>query len=166
MCLGSVEVGPADPFRASLIGLAPLITGSLIIFFIGKAFFRLENLEEILRHGDWEKLWAVLTGYFQVPDFWLWLYIVFSLSNAMLPSETDRRPWPSVLAFLGILGAFFFLSGWIPQIPPSWERVFLNFLGCLAYTFGLTVVVDLIFMFIITVLENLIVAVRGVRVEY
>ncbi|MGQ9626883.1 MAG: hypothetical protein ACUVV0_08270 [Anaerolineae bacterium] len=166
MQLGSVEVGPADPFRASIIGLAPLVSGSLIIFFIGGAFFRLEGFEGALRAGDLGQIWQVLSSYFRVPDFWLWLYVVFAISNAMLPSETDRRPWRSALAFLGILAAFFVLSGWVPHIPPSWARAFLNFLGYLAYTFGLTVVVDLIFMLIITLLENLMVVVRGMRVEY
>lgn len=166
MRLGSVRVARTDPLRSSLIGLAPLLSGSLLIYLIGEFIFGFRGLDEVLTGGDWERFWHDLWEYFHVPDFWLWLYLIFVIANAMLPSETDRQPWRSVLIFLGLVAILFYLFGWIPQVPAEWTEAFLALIGYLAYAFGLTVAVDLVFIVIIFLSESLLAALKGVRVEY
>jgi len=174
MRMGSVRVARTDPFRASLIGLAPLISGSLAILIIGQLILGLSDLEEVLPNGEWGQVWESLLAYLQVPDFWLWLYLIFAVSNAMLPSETDREPWRPVLLFMCLAALFFCLTGWVRQdfgelsraVPEVLATASLTGLSYLAYAFSLTVVVDVIFIAVIAVFETLVSRLTGKRVEY
>jgi hypothetical protein len=166
MRLGSVKVGRADPVRNSLIGLAPLLSGTLVILLISDWILGLSAIGDILLSGEWPGLWQGLATYVQVPDFWLWLYLIFAVSNAMLPSETDRQSWRPVLIFLCGVALLLYLVGWVPQVPEAIADWFLAAIGYLAYIFGLTIGVDVIFVVIIAVLERLLMTLRRVRVEY
>ena len=77
-------------------------------------------------------------------DFWLWLYLIFAVSNAMMPSESDRKPWllaglyvAGVLVVAWLLGAFSFLS------DSLWNNV-LGALQVLTLAFLFTVVLNVI----------------------
>jgi len=174
MRLGSVNVAHTDPFRASLIGLAPLINGSLAILIIGQLILGLGDLGEALLSGEWELVWQSLLvhpftavqGKLQTPDFWLWLYLIFAVSNAMLPSETDREPWKPVLLFVGLVALLFYLTGWVRQVPQALATASLAGLSYLAYAFSLTIVVDAIFIAVIAVFEALVSKLTGKRVKY
>jgi hypothetical protein len=166
MRMGSVKVGRTDPFRGSLIGLAPLISGSLAILIIGQLILGLGDLGEVLLNRQWGKVWGSLLAHLQAPDFWLWLYLIFAVSNAMLPSETDREPWRPVLLFMCLAVLFFYLTGWVRQMPEVLATASLTSASYLAYAFSLTVLVDAIFIAVIAVLEVLVSRLTGKRVEY
>ena len=166
MRMGSVKVGRTDPFRGSLIGLAPLISGSFAILIIGQLILGLGDLGEVLVTGNWEQIWESLLVHLQAPDFWLWLYLIFAVSNAMLPSESDREPWRPVLLFMCLAALFFYLTGWVHQVPEVLANVSLTSASYLAYAFSLTAVADAIFITIIAVLEALASRLTGKRVEY
>jgi hypothetical protein len=166
MRLGSVKVGRADPVRNSLIGLAPLLSGILVILLIGDWILGLSAMGDILLSGEWPRLWQGLVAYIHVPDFWLWLYLIFAVSNAMLPSETDRQSWRPVLIFLGVIAGLLYLAGLVPHIPEAIADWLLTAIGYLAYAFGLTIAVDVIFIVIIAFLEKLLMTLKGARVEY
>ena len=166
MRMGSVQVARTDPFRSSLIGVAPLISGSLAVLIIGQLILGLGDLGEILLNGEWEPFWESILAHLQTPDFWLWLYLIFAISNAMLPSETDREPWRPVLLFMGLMALLFYLTGWVSQVPEVVAGASLTVLSYLAYAFSLTVMVDVVFIAVIAVLEALMSRFRGKRVEY
>jgi hypothetical protein len=182
MRMGSVRIARTDPFRASLIGLAPLISGSLAILVIGQLILGLGDLGVVLLNGEWEPFWASLLVHLKKPDFWLWLYFIFAISNAMLPSDTDREPWRPVLVFMGLVAIFVYLTGWVRQdfgetsassvealsraVPEVLATASLTGLSYLAYAFSLTVVVDAIFIIVIAVIETLVSRLTGKRVEY
>lgn len=166
MRMGSVRVARTDPLRGSLIGLAPLISGSIAILIIGQLVLGLGDLGEVLLSGEWEPVWKSVVTHLRAPDFWLWLYLIFAVSNAMLPSETDREPWRPVLLFMALAALFVYLAGWVRQVPEVLATTSLTGLSYLAYAFSLTVVVDAIFIAIIAVLEALVSRLTGKRVEY
>ncbi|MBM4464576.1 MAG: hypothetical protein FJ014_03230 [Chloroflexi bacterium] len=166
MRLGSVRIARTDPFRASLIGLAPLLSGCLAILIIGQLILSLGDLGEVLLNGDWGAVWQSLLVHLRAPDFWLWLYLIFSISNAMLPSETDREPWRPVLLFVCLAALLFYLTGWVRQMPEVVTTASLSGLSYLAYAFSLTVVVDAMFIAVLFVLEVLVSRLTGKRVEY
>jgi len=174
MRMGSVRVARTDPLRASLIGLAPLISGSVAILIIGQLILGLGDFGEVLLNGEWGQVWESLLAYLQTSDFWLWLYLIFAVSNAMLPSETDREPWRPVILFMGLVAFVFYLTGWVRQdfgelsraVPEVLATASLRGLSYLAYAFSLTVVVDAIFIAVISVLEVLVSRLTGKQVEY
>ncbi len=166
MRLGSVQVGRTDPFRASLIGLAPLISGSIAILIIGQLILGLGGPQEVWLSGEWEQIGASLLASLKVPDFWLWLYLIFAISNAMMPSETDREPWKPVLLFMGLVALLSYLTGWVSQISEVVTTASLTGLSYLAYAFTLTIVADVIFVAAIAPLEALVSRLARKRVEY
>jgi hypothetical protein len=160
--LGSVEVAGADPLRGSLIGLAPLISGCAAILIINSQVFGLNTQAGFSLSLFWQKLQSA----YYVPDFWLWVYLVFAISNAMLPSAADRRTWGIALLFLAFVGALVYFSGLFDQISYTlglWAR---NAADQLTYAFAITVIVDFCVMGALFVLEQALALFGFGRLEY
>ena len=98
--LGSVVVEKVDVVRASLIGIAPLLLGAGAVLLIGQRVFGVDDLGRVVSSGDNSAILDTFAGLFQTPDAWLWLYLIFAVSNAMLPSPSDRETWPPVILFI------------------------------------------------------------------
>jgi hypothetical protein len=147
--LGSVRVSVTDPVRASLIGVAPLLGGSAVIMLIGNLVLGVGVLAAALSGGGTAGLLDGLEQMARVADFWLWLYLIFATSNAMLPSESDMTTVRPVLLFLGIAAAVMLLVTGVPAIPPSIVQGVNNSAGYLATAFGLTLAVDLLFLLLV-----------------
>lgn len=109
--LGYVETQKTDWFRDSLIGAAPLIVGSLITGWIAATIWHPQGLGEPLSNGDMQVFWEAIRGIYNGSDFWIWFYLIFTISSMMLPSESDRSSWlPVFLIFLGFV-AVLILAG-------------------------------------------------------
>ena len=150
--LGSVRVAKVDPLRASLIGVAPLLGATAAILLIGTLVLGLDDFVARLSAGGSQELPASLAAMVRVPDFWLWLYLIFAISNAMLPSESDMTAVRPVLIFLGILAAVLLLVGGIPSIPRDVVQAVGAVAGYLASAFALTLAVDVVFALVILLL--------------
>jgi hypothetical protein len=163
--LGSVRVEQVDMLRLSLIGLAPLLFGSLAVLLIIQYAFGVSILGDAIRTHDPSAMFSALSGVLRVPDAWLWLYLLFAISNAMMPSESDRSAWPPVILFLAfvifvalIVGLGSFLSRLGPALDDG--------LAWLAAAFTITLIVDLPFVFLIWLFERTIGSLKGQRVYY
>ncbi len=121
--LGYVEVGATGNLRASLIGAAPLITGILLLAWIGSRLPGLANALAAARSDDWTAFFSSLAALPAGRDFWLWFYLAFCISGTMLPSASDRKPWLSLALVCGLLLVLALLAGagpWLEQhlLPP------------------------------------------------
>ncbi len=164
--LGAVSVGASDPLRASLIGVAPLVVGSVVILLVGELVLGVGDLGGLLLYGTWTDVWRQLAAYWRVPDFALWLYLIFAIANAMLPSESDRAAWPTMGLFLAGVAAVFLLLGGLSLVTEDVKTAFLAAAGYLAYALGLAAIVDVLFMAVIAVIEKLAGGAMNRRVEY
>lgn len=150
--LGSVQVGRMDPLRASLIGVAPLVSGSAVILLIGSLVLGSEELMAAAAVQGMPGMVAGLDRVLRVPDFWLWLYLIFAISNAMLPSESDMQAVRPVLYFLLFLAVVVLVITGVPSIPDGLVRAADAVAGFLASAFVLTLAADLVFMVVIWLL--------------
>ena len=150
--LGSIRVGKVDPVRASLIGLAPLLGGSAVILLIGHLVLGVGELTEVVLVEGVDGVLASLDHVIHVADFGLWLYLVFAVSNAMLPSVSDMTTVRPVLIFLGIAAAAVVVVTGIPAVPDEVVKVVNGAAGYLATAFALTLAADAVFMVVIGVL--------------
>jgi hypothetical protein len=146
--LGSVRVAKVDPLRASLIGLAPLLGATAVILVIGNLVLGVDELARAMT-GSAHQLLSRVGLLVQVPDFWLWLYLIFSVSNTMLPSESDMSAVRPVLIFLTIAGLVFLILSGTPNIPQEIVDLVEAIAGYLASAFGLTLAADAFFAAII-----------------
>jgi len=165
LTFASLPVARTDLFRKSVIGLAPLFGGTLAIFLTarwGWPFFPWGfSPDEALRH-----LISHLGEYARVPHLLFLLYLLFSLSNGMLPSEADRQGWLPVLLFGGLVMLISALVGFVPRIPAEVTFWIFRGLEYLTLAFLITLAVDSLFFLLIYPLERLVEAVRGQKVEY
>ncbi len=164
--LGFVPVEKTDAVRASLIGLAPLLTGSAAILLIGYWVFGLGTVGTALASGDWASLMDGLPEALKASDAWLWAYVIFAISNTMLPSQTDRQSWPPVILFLLLLGVLVWAAGLGPVIVESLAESLAVALRWLTMMCLLTIAVDLPFVALVALAERLLGRMRGMRVEY
>ena len=166
MRLGAVSVAETDPLRGSLIGLAPLLTGSAVILLIAYLVFGLAIPGELALNLPLQDIRTILWGYLSVPNFWLWVYLIFSISNAMLPSEADRQAWFSLALYFAVAVAVLYGLGILQSILPQISDWLLSGLNHLSFAFLVTIVVDVIVILFIFLFERTVMIITGRRVEY
>ncbi|MER3543240.1 MAG: hypothetical protein C4311_01235 [Chloroflexota bacterium] len=138
--LGYIETEATGPVREALIGVAPLVSGVALILLIGEHALGIAGIGSALVAGDLGGLLRRLAAAAQAPDVWLWLYLVFALANAMLPSPADRRAWPvGILVGLG-LAALLGLAGLANRLA-EWADLALR---SLAAAFILAIAADVV----------------------
>ncbi len=160
--LGSVTITRTDSVRESLIGVAPFFVGLGAIILIAGYGFDLwpnttlsykEMLDRVLSTAnDW------LT--------WVDLYLIFAVSTAMIPSESDREPWGQLLLIFGGIALVALLLGWSPRISPDiieGGRIVIN---GLTFAFGVSLVVNGVVAFLIWIIEWMVASITQRRVRY
>jgi hypothetical protein len=158
--LGSVTVNRADVFRESLVGLAPFLSGTAVLVLIGYWVFDLDALRQAGRAGG---LLQALPGVWRVPDFWLWAYLIFVVSNAMMPSSADRQPWRLAGIYLVVaLGGVYLLAG-LPAMSAALGAWATGVLQLLTLAFLFTLVLDLAVAAAMWIAEALILALQSRR---
>lgn len=158
--LGSVEVQRTDPLRDSLVGLAPFLAGTLALLAIGHWVFDAASLGLAWERNDWASIAAELAGAFQVDDAWMWLYLLVAISNAMMPSPSDRESWRLLLIYMALIALIMLLFGWFPAIPTSWIAITTAALRTLTYALALALLVDVAVAAVLTLSTALLAAAR------
>jgi hypothetical protein len=109
--LGYVETQKSDWFRDSLIGAAPLITGCIITGWIANTFWNTPGIAHAFASGDLQTLKQMITFVYSGSYFWVWFYLVFTISSMMLPSESDRNSWAPVLLIFAVFIPALIITG-------------------------------------------------------
>ncbi len=164
--LGFVPIEQTNAWRASLIGLAPLLAGSTVILLIGYWVFGLGTIGESLAAGNWSALITELPRALKASNAWVWAYLIFAVSNTMLPSQSDRQAWSPIILFLLLIGVLIWIAGLGPAILAHLARPLTIALHWLATMCAITIVVDLPFALLIAFTEKLLERGKGWRVDY
>jgi hypothetical protein len=160
--LGSVNVQRTDPFRESLVGVAPFVVGlSAIWLILGFGFSILPTsgapiAEMVQRVQEYANDWTT----------WLDLYLIFAVSTAMIPSESDREPWGPVLLFFGVGVTVLLLLGWTPRAPQDFVMRARQLLDALTFGLGIAALVNGAVAIVLWILERTVERISGKRVEY
>lgn len=163
--LGSVQVESVDALRASLIGLAPLLFGSIAVLLISAYAFNVTTLGDAVRREDIGAVIASLGGMLSAPDAWLWLYLLFAVANAMVPSPADRVTWPPVIVFSLLMLMLALIFGFNAAVEGVGNLLGQG-LRWLAAAFTITLIVNVPFLIVIWFGELMVGRVKGQRVAY
>lgn len=142
--MGYVATGSTNIVWESLIGAAPVLVGSLVVLWISQRFLQLDAIGAALATGRMSQVVSALQVVLNMPDVWLWLYLVFTISNFMLPSGADRRAWPWLLVASLVIGALFYLMGLGAILVPVFLPLVRWVIEGLATAFTITAVLDLL----------------------
>ncbi|MDP1547794.1 MAG: hypothetical protein Q8L87_17440 [Anaerolineales bacterium] len=163
--MGYVETEKTDVLRDSLIGLAPLIAGTLFVAYAGIYKMQLHTLWNVLRDGQVDLFWMGLELLPNVPDFYLWFYLTFAVSSAMLPSESDRLSWLPFGLWVAALLALAIFSGAGDWMAANLAPVLDDLLNSVALLFGLSNILHIILLFPFFIFHRLLVFTMKVDVR-
>jgi hypothetical protein len=153
--LGSVSVQRGKLWQDSLVGLAPLLLGSALITLISQNFLAADRVTTTLANGLLIDSLTALGHALQSTDGALWLYLLFTIGNAMMPSASDREPLAPLLLYAGLTSVLYIVLG-LPLAPFASALAWLTpTLQSLTSAFVFTIILDLAALFILFVLNLL-----------
>jgi len=164
--LGYVETVKVDFLREALIGIAPLVAGAGAIIFMGYGRLGVGPVGEALTRGDVLAMVEGVRAMMAAPDFWLWLYAIFTVSNSMLPSASDRRAWLPSAVLVALLGGLLVYAGFGPVLAQTLAAPLDAATRALAAAFTLTIGLNLFIAPFVWLIERALMRVTGLKVDY
>lgn len=157
--LGSVQVSSGGVVIDNLVGMAPLIAGTLLIAVIGVSIFDTVSLVDALQRGRIGVVLGSVLDALETSDGVLWTYLLFSLANVMMPSASDRHQLAPLLLYM-VLAAVLYL---ILDLPLDWLAAGLENLvipvevitSALIFVIGLDMIAVIILFFASKLLGSL-----------
>ena len=163
--MGAVVMDRPDFVRGLLIGLAPLISGCSAVILIGHHVFDVGAVIEAATASDSHGMIEAVRVAYGVNDAWIWLYLIFAVSNAMLPSEADRESLLPMIAFIAVVVAVVVVVGWGPELLSNLVQPVEAAMSLMLVAFGITIFVDAVFVGLIALLRVSISALTQRRLE-
>ncbi|MBL8097010.1 MAG: hypothetical protein JNL73_22725 [Anaerolineales bacterium] len=164
--LGFVETERTDIVREALIGAAPLLVGAAMLGWVGSALLGLAPVGAAFVSGDMATAVSGLPAVFGAPDAWLWLYLLFAVGNAMLPSRSDQRAWLPAVGLVVILIGVLTWAGFGGLLAEWLTTPALGATAALAGALSVALFINALALPVIWVLERLLIHLTGLRVEY
>lgn len=162
--MGYVEIAQTDIVRDSLIGMAPLIVGSLFVAYAAIYQMQLLPLWNLFLTAQWDAFWAALKAVLAIPYFWLWFYLVFTVSSTMLPSASDRHAWLPLGLWVGLLLVLAVIVSAGTRMLENLAPPIYSFLTALALTFGFSGIIHAILILPIMFFHRMLSRLTGVDV--
>jgi len=97
-----------NPIYTALIGIVPFALGMLLAIFISTSLLALPAFVSTLSTSNVSVITAAFRTLISHPDFLLWFYLLFVLTNTIWPTEEDRLGWEILFAI--VVGAIIFLT--------------------------------------------------------
>jgi hypothetical protein len=164
--LGYVETAKVDFVREALIGIAPLIAGSAVVVLIGYSRLAIGPLGDAVASGDVAAMSRGLLDSLRSADSFIWIYLLFAISNSMMPSASDRRAWLPVTIMLLLIGLVLYYFGIAPLVAQSVGEPIAAGVRVIASAFSVTIGVNLLIIPLIWLVETLLVRVTGLKINY
>jgi hypothetical protein len=159
--LGYVETERSDLLRDAIIGVAPLLAGSTFVAIAGLYRLHLNIFQIQGSKLDLNFLIETIELIYNSPDFWLWFYLIFTISSTMMPSASDRRAWlPLAILVLILFGIALFIGAG-PLLFDNLHAPFNFAIKSLIYVLGISVVVHSILLPRIWIFRRLLERVTG-----
>ena len=89
-----------NPLFMALIGGVPLVVSLALVLAISNSVLHLPAFVSAMATNDLNTIGPAIQKLIGQPDFLLWLYILFAISNTMWPTGEDRRGWEIIVGFV------------------------------------------------------------------
>jgi len=162
--LGYVETASTDFVRDALIGAAPFIAGGILVAYIGVSRLEFNALWESLTLGQASSFRLALKSIADQPDFWLWFYLIFTISSTMMPSASDRRAWLPLILVIVIFSGLVLVLGAGPWLLTHAGSIIKSALDAITIVFGITVLTHLLLLPPVWMIRKIISHILGYQV--
>lgn len=153
----------ASPFKVAIINSIPPIVGLAVIWIIAVNIFDVGAALETMSGGQLDDIGIAIGDIVATADFWLWTYLVFTISNTMLPSEQQgifQGLRPIILIGLIITGVIV-IAGFGDEFASALIDPIVNGLNGLSLLFVVIMSVNVVGLAILSLIENTIERVTG-----
>jgi hypothetical protein len=148
--------------RLALINLAPFLIGTLVIWWAAFNVLQIDDAWTILQLEGLRGVGDAVTRLFSAPDVFLWVYILFSVGNTMMPRWSDLKGARILLVIVGIVfGALLLLGVADDFINNGLLIPFNNALTYISTVFVTVIIVNVIMTAILGSIEALIERITG-----
>lgn len=114
--LGSVTARDGGMVLNSLVGMAPLFLGTLLVALMARAWFGGNQLAQTFAGDELRTWFSTVAAAFRRPDAAIWAYLIFTTANGMMPSAPDREPVKPLLVYIA-LAALLYVALGMPLQP-------------------------------------------------
>ncbi len=144
--LGAVDVRGGRLWQHTLIGLAPLLVCSLLTLLLANSLVDVGQFIAFWQAGQWNQAFAILRASLHQPDALLTVYLLFTVSDAMFLSASDRAPVKRMLLYLGVVLTVIFIITGFPALPASWNITLQGAFSVYAVGLGIALLIHLTLM--------------------
>mgnify|MGYP007072816573 CR=1 FL=1 len=141
---GSVSIGHTDPFRRTLIGIAPFFIGlgvlSTLAYFFGQQF------QPIFDAGRWPDL----LNWKSIVTLGLYYYAIGTMSTSMFSSPEDLKGTLPVFLTLGLVIGGLWMAGIRLPVDRSVSDALSSILTSLSITLGVVLGINILTFIILT----------------
>lgn len=161
-----VVIEQTSRFKAMLIGGLPFVIAGVIVYYLSTSILELDALLAAIGTGDLNEIGRGIKEFLKTGDVWLWLYLMFSLSNGMIPTKEDRQGWFLILgAATGITIAMLFL-GFDVFVTKTLSGPIAHALELVSTALIAILFIDVVFGFALALFESGLERWRGQKMNY
>ncbi len=161
-----VSIKPTDPIRASIIGGAPFIIAGFLVYTISTSILDLHSLPAAIGTQDTSQISSAVQDLLNTPNFWFWLYLLFVISNGMIPTKEDRQGWRLILAVIGGFTLILILIGSHQVVTETLNGPVRESLELVTTSLAIILGLDVLVILFLRIVENSFERIRGYRVNY
>lgn len=152
----------ASTWRLTIISLVPFFAGLAFVFFVASTIFQIPTTVAEMPDSSLASVSGAVSRLMSTPDFWLWSYLLFAVSNTMTPefSSLQGGRWFAGLAILAAVPLFLIGVG-DEVVGTILNGPLADALNLLTSAFIIIIAFDLLGICLLAIIENAIEAVTG-----
>jgi hypothetical protein len=151
-----------SPVKVGIISITPLIVGVVAVWYIAINIIHVDDFIHTARSGGLSGLGTALGTLTLAPDFWLWVYMIFAISNTMIANSRDLRGLKFVGLFMAVVAGGLFLIGVGDDLVlQTLAGPLADALNVLAGVFAVMIVVNLVMTGVLGLIEAIIERITG-----
>lgn len=152
----------AGRLKTALMNLLPLLVGIGVIWLAASTILDVPGTLSQARTGQLTDVTSSLNHLTSAPDFWLWVYVLFTVANTMMPDFKTLRGWWPVIGAIVVLSTILFLVGLGDDtVLKLLTGPVATALNLVAGTFAITIAIDLVVVAVLGSLETIIERITG-----
>jgi hypothetical protein len=153
---------PKGTYRKAIISTVPLLVALVCIWLIATRIFNIMDVVATMSSGtlpDIAQGISVLTG---ASNFWVWIYVVFTLANTMFPPVPDElRGWRIIIVSLVAIGLALTVIGIGGEIFEVLQTPVATLINVMQVMLVLIIAIDVLMVLVLGLIEYTIEHVTG-----
>ncbi|MBC8098719.1 MAG: hypothetical protein H7Y11_04710 [Armatimonadetes bacterium] len=148
-------------WKLFVITSAPPLVGLLLLWFVAVNVFDTPAALAVMQPGTLEAIGAGVAQVVGKGDFFLWAYLMFTISGVTIPNWLVIRDWRRILLAIGVVGGVLLVIGFADEIGAALLPPLLGALNGLSGLFFVMLAINTLGIALFSAIENSIERVTG-----